>query len=230
MMSVVDIYDIRRSSYLGFESSLDKEEREKANRFRFAEDRERFICSRGGTRVLLGKILECDPRSIEFSFNEYGKPFLKDTGLSFNASHSGDIILIAVTSAGFEIGVDVELTTRDASFSKIAQQFFSGQEYELVKGFKDEKLRKAFYRIWTRKEAFIKAVGEGLTHPLDSFVVSHGEEASIVSSDRHEDLANWSIESLDLQPNYEAACVVLGASSLNIQQKRWEASLPTFKR
>jgi 4'-phosphopantetheinyl transferase len=136
--------------------------------------RETFIVSRGILRLLLSKYLETAPEKLVFKQGEYGKPYVQlnadQLSLQFNISHSKDLALFAFTLRN-QIGIDIEYIREDFSYEEIAPRFFSKQESVILSALPKEQRREAFFTCWTRKEAFIKAIGEGLSFPLDRFDV-----------------------------------------------------------
>jgi 4'-phosphopantetheinyl transferase len=154
---------------------LSPDELQRAGRFRFVHDREEFIVCRGTLRILLGYYLNLPPKGLLLGYSEFGRPSLAanppERDLEFNVSHSGDLALLAFAS-GRKIGIDVERVRRNFGTSEIAERFFSEAERAALRELPHEQRRQAFFRCWTRKEAFIKALGEGLSHPLDQFDVS----------------------------------------------------------
>ena len=160
--------------------ALDPAEQERAARFHFAEDRARFVCAHVALRDVLGRYLG---RSPLFVTGPRGKPALAGPGapaLQFNLSHSGALALIAVATRR-EVGVDVE-RCRAIEHRDIARHFFSPAEVAVLVGFPDPEGHQAFYRCWTRKEAYIKARGEGLSLALDSFDVTLGPWAALLAT------------------------------------------------
>ena len=155
----------------GLAAILSADERQRAERFRFAKDRNQYIISHGILRKALSKYLKCDPNGIVFAANEFGKPYLENARLKFNLSHSENIALIAITNE-VEVGVDVEAINRKVEYLDLAERFFSQDEFEAIAAYPEKSLPHAFFRCWTSKEAIIKAKGEGLSIPLDSFSVS----------------------------------------------------------
>lgn len=157
---------------------LDSEEQTRAKRFATAELKNRFVLAHAATREILSRYLSCTPNAIEFTQNAFGKPMLSSRALEFNLSHSQNTALLAVTDR--PIGVDVEYIARSIDVLGLAKRFFAAEEYEDLLSYSTEEQKILFFRIWTRKEAFIKAVGKGLSQNLDSFVVSsdaHPENA-----------------------------------------------------
>ncbi len=171
---------------------LSTDERQRADRFRFEADRRRYIISHAFLRLHLAAYLDTDPRKIAFELGAHGKPYITDTGLRFNLSHSGDVAAMAFAD-GMDVGIDVECFRRRLNDPEgIARRFFSETEFQAYLAAQNREL--TFFRIWTRKEAFIKATGEGMQRPLSSFVVSAGELACLLSLNGSESAArDWSM-------------------------------------
>ena len=151
---------------------LAPDEHERARRFRFDVHRRRYIVGRGALRRLLGAYLGADPAGLCLGYGPRGKPFVLDSlNLGFNLSNSEDLAL-----AGFlrdrEIGVDVEYLKEMDDLETISTRFFSASEVEALARVPREQKKEAFFNCWTRKEAYLKAVGEGLAAPLNSFDVT----------------------------------------------------------
>ena len=149
-------------------SALSDDECERAARFRFDRDRRRFVAGRSALRSLVGSYLDVAPDEVAFEYGPQGKPFVPGATLSFNVSHSGGQAVYAFGS-GLEVGVDVELLDHARYGDDVAERFFSPQEVATLRGLAPAMRPDAFLRCWTRKEAFIKARGEGLSLPLDEF-------------------------------------------------------------
>jgi 4'-phosphopantetheinyl transferase len=175
------------------------EELERAARFRLPRDRERFIACRSVLREILSTYLSIDPRRVEFTSNPHGK--LAVEGLYFNLSHSDDLAIIAVSRTR-EVGVDIERIRSDVAAEAIAARFFSPAEAAALAGLPPEDRHKAFFRLWTRKEAYVKAVGLGLSIPLSSFEITIGERVEFRRGGE-----GWEIESFEPAPGYAAAVV-----------------------
>ncbi len=193
---------------------LQPDEIERANRFHFEKHRKHFAIARGFLRVLLGRYLRSDPKLLEFSYGAYGKPALvHETALRFNMSHSHEVALYAFTER-CEIGVDVEHARPDFTGDDIARRFFSPFEVESLDGLPGDERVNGFYRCWTRKEAYIKATGRGLSQALDSFDVTlgPGESAALL---RCEDGApeRWTMVDVEVGPGYAGAVAVEGRIS-----------------
>lgn len=198
---------------------LSPDELERARRFHFARDRERYISGRAQLRQLLGRYLDADPSQLVFAYGPYGKPILPESGIHFNLSHSGEIALAAVTRAG-EIGVDLELADEDFARERIAEHFFSPGEVAALRALADELQPRAFLTCWTRKEAFIKARGDGLSLALDSFDVSlaPGQPAAILRTAwSKSDPTEWSLSDLsDVDAGYIAALAVRSSTAVTV--------------
>jgi 4'-phosphopantetheinyl transferase len=199
-----------------FRHSLDDDERSRADRFYFSRDRERFIVARGILRAILGRYANRAPDSLSFSYNTYGKPALVSESdadkICFNLSHSHGKALYAVGRGG-EIGVDLEFIRCDLEARQIAERFFSHSEIETLRALPPSLRKYAFFLCWTRKEAYIKARGEGLSLPLDQFDVSliPGEPAALLSAQSDSDDAlRWSLRNLNPAPGYAAALATEG--------------------
>lgn len=196
---------------------LSADECERAERFYFPKDREHFISARGLLRAILGGYLEVDPGRLRFCYSPYGKPALDrawggDT-LRFNVSHSDRLALYAVT-CNRELGVDVERIRPDFAGEEIAERFFSPNERAALRRLHPDVRCDAFFNCWTRKEAYIKARGEGLSLPLDQFDVSltPGEPAALLNTRGDPaDTSRWSLREIAPAPGYAAALCVEGS-------------------
>jgi len=191
--------------------TLSADERERAARFRIERVRRRYVVARGLLRTVLGRYLGRPPEELRFEYGTNGKPALapgEDGGLRFNVSHSDDLGVFAV-ARGREIGVDVERLRPVPRAEQIAERFFSLPERVAFRGVPAERKVEAFFTCWTRKEAYIKARGEGLSHPLDQFAVSlvPGEPARLwpAGDGDGSEVTHWSLEALPPWPGYVAA-------------------------
>ncbi|HLK18732.1 MAG TPA: 4'-phosphopantetheinyl transferase superfamily protein [Bryobacteraceae bacterium] len=194
---------------------LSSDEIERADRFVFEHLTRSYELSHGALRLLLARALDCPPREIEFDCGPRGKPFLRENShLKFNMAHSGDLALYAFLF-DIEIGADVEEIRDVPEIEKIAARFFCSEEAKELKQFgSGEEAVQAFFRCWTRKEAYIKAVGDGLFIPLDRFQVSLAadEPARFLHIDNDATAANeWTLHHLDPAPNYVGALAYPGA-------------------
>ncbi len=198
------------------EPLLAPDERRRAERFAFARDRRRFMVARARLRQLLAERLGVEPRSVRLRYSRYGKPGLAhpagDPPLRFNLSHCADIAVYAFARS-HEVGVDVEAVRTLPDADALAAHFFSSREKAAYFALDECERPLGFFNCWTRKEAYIKAHGEGLSLPLDQFDVSlaPGESAALLAtrSDPREAL-RWSLQALTPGPNYVAALAVEG--------------------
>ncbi len=151
---------------------LADDERARANRYRFADDRRRSIVARAGTRRLAGRALGVDPRALVIVEEEHGKPALRNRAIEFNASHSGDLVALAFAN-DTPVGIDVERRRHIKDASALARRFFAAEELEIVANAADAD--DAFLTIWTAKEAILKASGQGIgAGDLRRFAVPFG--------------------------------------------------------
>ncbi len=198
------------------EQLLSSDERERAARFHFERDRQRFIVGRGVLRTLLGRYLQVEPTRLKFRYGAQGKPYLaeesKDSTLCFNLAHSHELAVYAFTSEG-EVGIDIEYIHPLADLDQIAARFFSKDESTILLGLPENQRLPAFFNCWTRKEAYIKALGEGLSHPLDQFQVSLLPEdpAQLLKVEgAPEEVSRWFMAAFVPAPGYVAALMVEG--------------------
>src|SRR5579863_6116720 len=193
-----------------FLQTLAPDEQSRADRFYFRGDRERFIAAHGILRSILGLYLNSAPKCLSYCYGSHGKPALADQprhdAIRFNLSHSCAIALYAVARR-HEVGIDVE-SIRDLEVAQIAQRFFSRRETATLSALPTDLRKHAFFLCWTRKEAYIKARGEGLSLPLDQFDVSliPGEPAALLATrpDSSEAL-RWDLRELAVAPGYVGA-------------------------
>lgn len=205
-----------------FLHTLAADEQARAERFYFQKDRQRFIIAHGVLRAILGLYLNRAPKSLSFCYSSHGKPALTwESGgdaIRFNMSHSHGTALYAV-ARGREVGIDLELIRCDLDVEQIATRFFSLQEIATLRALPTELRKYAFFLCWTRKEAYIKARGEGLSLPLDQFDVSliPGEPAALLSTQADSDEAlRWSLQELFPAADYAAA--------LAMERRDWSLS------
>lgn len=209
---------------------LSEDERIRAGRFHFERDRRRFIVGRGTLRMLLSLYLDMEPGQLEFCYGAYGKPYLDQTGhsaMKFNLAHSHEFAVYAF-ALGREMGVDVEYIRHMPDMAQMAASFFSPRENAVLKSLPKDQKRGAFYNCWTRKEAYIKAIGEGLSHPLDQFDVSlaPGEPAKLLKvAGDPEEASRWQLKALTPAPGYVAALAVEGRD-WRLQSWQWAGGRP----
>jgi len=209
-----------------FQRLLSADERERAERYHFEEDRRRFIVRRGILRTLLGNYLDIEPYQVQFCYGNNKKPGIADIlggrKVQFNLSHSRGLGIYAFTRT-HEIGVDVEYIRDIPERGQIAERFFSARENAVFQSLPESQKQKAFFNCWTRKEAFVKATGDGLSYPLDSFDVSlvPGEPARLtgIKGDLNE-ASRWSLRELEPAVGFTAALAVKGRIE-RVYSRQW---------
>jgi 4'-phosphopantetheinyl transferase len=175
--------------------------------------RSRSIAARGRLRELMASYTDQAPAEIEFEYGNYGKPYLKSagpsSGVSFNLSHSKDVVLLAITRRR-EVGVDIEYIKPGRNYLAVAQFYFSERERSQLAALPERARQEAFFHGWARKEAFIKALGLGLAFPLDDFSVSVHPEAAGLLEVRGEQqaAARWQVIKLQVDGPFTAALAV----------------------
>lgn len=186
-------------------------ERERSSRYRSQRARDEFILTRGTLRSLIASYLHKTPQELRFELTQYGKPFLADApDFFFNVSHSDGLALLAFAHRR-KIGVDVERIRPEPDARKLAERFFSIHERDALARLSGTELQEGFFRCWTRKEAYIKARGEGLSLPLKCFDVSiQSGEPRVRLSTRPDtnEASRWTVRDLALDPEYAAAVAV----------------------
>jgi len=204
--------------------ALAPDERCRADRFRTGQLRDRFIAGRGLLRTVLSRYLPAAPAELEFEYQPYGKPVLIPSAarpdLSFNLSHSHGLTLMAV-AAGLAIGVDLEQVRPVQNLARLVERFFAPEERRQWDGLSEVSRPLAFFYGWTRKEAWLKATGSGLSFPLDQFCVSldPAEPARLISvRGSSAEAAAWHLQSCEPCPNYVAA---LAARADRVEIRRW---------
>ena len=203
--------------------TLSIDERARADRYHFAHDRMRFTVARGVLRAILGCYLNTPPEELRFYYSPHGKPDLvEDAALRFNVSHSGGIAVYGITR-GRAIGVDIERIRGIVDIESISERFFSPQEVAVLGTLPPQAHAVAFFACWTRKEAYIKARGEGLSMPLDRFDVSlaPGEPAALLRAYGDPlEASRWSLRAFAPAPGYVAALAVEG-QGLRLKTHHW---------
>ncbi len=197
-----------------FAKLLSPDESARATRLIDPQARDRFIAGRGLLRTILGRYLAKPPAEISFAYGEQGKPSLagEEHGLSFNLSHADDLLLLAVARHR-EVGIDLEEVRADLPFREMAGRYFASRERAELFGLPPEAQLPAFYRCWTRKEAYLKGCGSGFSRPSDSFAVSllpDHPPALIEHRPSPEEPALWYLLDVPVPPGYCAALAVTG--------------------
>ena len=194
---------------------LSADELARANKFRFAEHRNSFIASRGILRQLLANYLDLSPKNLEFGYSDRGKPLLAKANLAniplqFNVSHSHEYALFGFTWRNL-IGVDIEYLREMKDAVKIARRFFSEREFKFISSFDLQQQPRVFFKHWTAKEAYLKAIGVGLTGSLASIEIAldRAENASIIAIDDNKaTTTGWSMYSCSPASDYVGAIAI----------------------
>lgn len=206
--------------------SLSDDEKRRAARFRFDRHRRRFVCGRGRIREILAARGGCEPQEIGFSLNRYGKPSISTppqaTGLRFNASSSEALGAIAITT-GAEIGLDIEKVVpgKIDDCDLIVRHHFTGAECDWYLSLAGNRER-AFYDLWTCKEAYLKALGIGLSGELDRFSIDLGGDAPSIACTELENGAQSALRlrQFDLGDGY-TACLATPMTEVRVDTTRW---------
>jgi 4'-phosphopantetheinyl transferase len=197
---------------------LADDERARAARFHFEHDRVRFAAARALLRELLAGYLSLRPEVVRFAYGPRGKPALcgaAGAAVRFNVSHSGGLALLAF-ARGRELGIDLELERPVPESGQIAERFFSAWEASELRRCPEDERPAAFFRCWTRKEAYIKATGDGLSRALDSFDVTLGASAAarlLHVEGAPGEVERWWLQGLEPAPGFAAALAVEGRPS-----------------
>lgn len=191
---------------------LSDDERQRAARFHFEKNRNEYILTRGSLRRFLSAYLKISPQEIRFAYTRHSKPFLIDASqpISFNISHTDGLAAFAFTME-HSIGVDVEAVRANIKTAEIAERFFSVAERQALRGYSVAERDAAFYRCWTRKEAYIKARGEGLSHPLAQFDVAlepNPEPVLLATRPDPAERARWLLHPFTVPHGYAAAVAI----------------------
>ncbi|HOI92275.1 MAG TPA: 4'-phosphopantetheinyl transferase superfamily protein [Candidatus Rifleibacterium sp.] len=220
MVQVVDVTQLAGKLH-ELKAFLSSEELARLERYSVAAPREMFLAARGALRFLLGQLLDTEPARVTIATHEHGKPFLPgNPGLYFNISHSRTLALIAL--ARHPVGVDVEYLPRHVDFAAVMRRFFSESEREEWSRFSVPSQQHAFFRGWTRKEAILKATGEGIAG-LGHTLISFKPDEPRALRERLGDPAqsqNWIFGDFCPAPDYQAA-IALQAPALQLSVQRF---------
>lgn len=205
---------------------LSSDEIQRADRFHFEKDRRSFTVARAALREILSRYASLAAQDLCFVYGAKGKPELGGAAeqfeIRFNLSHSAEFALLAVTRQ-LRIGVDIERVNADSATQEIAERFFSPLEVQTLLAVPSHQRVEAFFSCWTRKEAYIKALGEGLSCPLDSFVVAFapGVPAALLDVKNDASKVCWSMYNIEVSEGYKAALVVEGQGH-QLRQLNWD--------
>ncbi len=223
--------DVAPTTLAALAASLSDGERMRAKKFRFRQHQNRFIARRGLLRAILGRYLQIEPEGVDFNYTPYGKPELTSefgsSGIHFNISHSEAMALVAVTAIG-PVGIDIERIRRGKDAAALLDWCCRPSERELFDNLIAQDKQLAFYNLWTRKEAYLKATGEGITELLREVEVSclPEEPARLIAVSGDSSIAlRWSICNLTPAPEFVAA-VAIEAKKMRLQC--WEVAPDGF--
>jgi 4'-phosphopantetheinyl transferase len=204
----IDVWRIDLRARPAGEEVLTADERERAARLRIEAKRRQYRTARTALRVVLGSYLDRPPAELELQLGEHGKPELPGSGVSFNLSHSGNLALLAVANGELRLGIDVEEMAAQRAHDRLARRFFSTHEADRYAGLPERERVDAFYRLWTRKEAYLKAWGTGLTFSSRRFTLetSPGSGKLLLATEMplDRDPRAWWFESVDPGRGYAA--------------------------
>lgn len=212
------------------EHTLSPDEIARADRFAFPHLRRQYVAARGILRDILARYLGVSAAGLQFIYGAEGKPSLVDDRLHFNLSHSQGIVVYAITSPAREVGVDIEYARRSLSdLEGLAARTFSRNETAALMNLPPAQRQQAFFNCWTRKEAYIKALGKGLSYPLEEFDVSlrPGDTARLLRvAIQPAEVDRWRYEVLDLPGGYTVALIADGQWS----SRRWQWQTAAFRK
>ena len=221
--------DITTETFDRLSATLAVDERNRSARFRFQRDRQHFIVAHGVLRQLLGQYLQTEPGRIGYEYQAFGKPQLSPRfggRLNFNLSHSAGLALVAI-AAESEVGVDIEYIRAQSDYAELARNFFSAAEVDQLSALPDHLYAEAFIGCWTKKEAYVKARGRGLTIPLKDFTVpltthpAQGAATLHATSNDIDQAMPWSVYTLRPAPGYIGALAIQGCG-WRLSQWQWE--------
>ncbi|MGB3534001.1 MAG: 4'-phosphopantetheinyl transferase superfamily protein [Microcoleaceae cyanobacterium] len=221
----VDIWqadlDLSAQQLAQFQLTLSTDEQQRAERFRFDRDRNQYIAGRGILRTLLGQYLNLTPQQLKFSYSDKGKPALSNTSftqpIQFNLSHSYQKAIYAIT-LNDRVGIDLEYI-REIEALSLAKRFFSDYEYLQLTAFPEPEQQYLFFQLWTAKEAYLKATGEGLIG-LEQIEISLKTMQLFSVNSPKKLLSNWSILPLNVDDHYIAS-IAIEAENLEYRYLQW---------
>ncbi len=206
---------------------LSQEENNRAQKFVFEKDRSNFILSRGILRILLANYTKTKPHAISFEYGPYGKPRITtNKSIKFNLSHSGELIVFAF-SKSTEIGIDVEKVDQTIDYLEIAKTVFTVEEMDILSSVPTKDLTPLFYEFWTRKEAFVKYTGHGLSFPVKLNAISILSDKLEIIKNRDKltaEITNdqgWNLKSFNPVEGYKAALALPDGTNTSISYSYW---------
>ncbi|HET7150702.1 MAG TPA: 4'-phosphopantetheinyl transferase superfamily protein [Candidatus Acidoferrum sp.] len=225
--------DVHPETSVRLYATLSPDERARSARFHFERDQQRFIVARGVLRCVLGRYLQTEPGQLSFVYNAFGKPDLSPefaNPLKFNLSHSAGLAIIAIAGAS-NVGVDLEYIRAESDYVDIARHFFSQAENDYLISLPNQLCAKTFFNYWVMKEAYLKARGEGLAIPLNSFSVPLTTDPAQAPVDFYVPSGDifppkrWSLYTLRPARGYTGALAIEG-TGWRLHQWRWKMAQP----
>jgi 4'-phosphopantetheinyl transferase len=202
--------DFQNLPYAMAYETLSPAECERAQRFHFEQDRQRFVLTRAVLRILLGKYCGCVSQDVCFSYLAHGKPVIDNDGIQFNVSHTHELAVLAF-AATVPVGIDIEYLQRELDYQQLAKRYFSPEEIKAMEAAAEDNHKRIFLELWTRKEALLKATGEGISRTLNQLDVTNqilSYQPKGAASGATE--SNWNFHALSLDANYVGSLVVGG--------------------
>jgi len=210
MNDFIDVWLIDTNNFLSvidqLQLYLSTDELEKVDKFKQKKHGDRHLICRANLRIILSKYLKIAPEKIVFSYTEKGKPFVNKKDFHFNLSHTDNQVVYAVSN--YLIGVDIENITKKVKYEQLAKRFFCHAEYEIIKNAKPEDKPKIFYSFWTTKEAYLKAIGEGLSGGLNTLELNYSFSTNTTTVTTANISNHWQIKSLKINNNYLANIMI----------------------
>jgi len=210
------VVGIALDSYRGDEALLSGAEGARFRRMRSTAKRREFLVGRSAMRRVLGRLMRTEPQDVRFELGAHGKPGVAgEHRLYFNLSHSSERAVLAVTRGG-PVGVDIEAARPGRPFHRLAKRFFAAPEYESLQGLSATEFADGFYRLWTLKEAYLKAIGTGLTLSSRAFEIDAGDPPRLVkTAEGHLGADHWGLQVLPAEAGYHVAlCTPAGVSDV----------------
>ena len=211
------IASLNTNAFTGPCGCLNADERERMAKFRLDKPRQQFATTRTLLRQLLGRYLKCEPSDVAISHESTGKPIVRGYPLHFNVTHSDDIAAFAVSTG--RVGIDIERIKPMPNFDSIVKRFFNAGEVAFFDDLPAHKRERAFFQMWTRKEALLKALGQGI-HALESCAISEENGRPYVKSLFEDDRCRerWQLRDFHIENGFAASVVFENALVPNLQQ------------
>lgn len=203
-----------------FRKILSQDELQKADRYKFDSDRNNYITCRAILRNILSQYSDFSPDEIIFSYTDKGKPYLNGNEIKFNLAHTNSYAAYAIIKEK-EVGIDLEYVRRIPDALKIASRYFSSAEINELKEISETELDRAFLNCWTRKEAFIKATGDGLSYPLADFSISLNSDLPeiLYIKGKLSEIKEWSLYNVKVESDYVSSLAVMSKGMKLVYKK-----------